>query len=167
MARNNRKKKQQENAAAPVGEANEASSGQAEASMALPSSTEPDVGVDQEGADPEIPPSQESAPDSAPEALAGQDGGDEVQQLRAENEGLRKALDDKDAEIAEYKTRLAAMPGVGSNTEDLDVLQARLGQLKQQQQQADDHREKAWVELKRVIEEVSQLADSSKSVPVA
>lgn len=182
MAKKGKKKPQQDVKAAAVAESTVTESDQA--ADAMYSSTErpasQDVEVEAEAAIPaedpaagtpdEEPADVSTSPlpnsDAAGEAVAGSEG-DELSQLRLENESLRNALADKDAEIAAYQTRLAALPGVGSSTGDLEVLQSRLGELKQQQQQADENREKAWGELKRVIGEVAQLAESGKAVAAA
>ena len=94
-----------------------------------------------------------------------------LQTLQAENSTLRAELDDlkrqmleKDEEIERLKSQTSVKDeGLkGSNMEDLEVLQSRLAELKEQQQKADAQRDHAWSELRRVIEEVSSIADNSK-----
>jgi len=102
-----------------------------------------------------------------PDAVSAAQGS--LDQVAAENASLRAQLEElklqlraKDEELELMRAGAAhnAEESQAGKSEDLKVLQSRLRELREQQAHADAQRDTAWDQLKRVIEEVTNLADA-------
>ncbi|KAF6262561.1 hypothetical protein COO60DRAFT_615260 [Scenedesmus sp. NREL 46B-D3] len=80
-------------------------------------------------------------------------------------EDLRAELSLARAEITQLKAELAGKvqdrdtPYKGSKPADVQELQEKLQRLRKEQQEADAARDKAWKQLKAVVQEISSLAN--------
>ncbi|WIA09246.1 hypothetical protein OEZ85_008654 [Tetradesmus obliquus] len=78
---------------------------------------------------------------------------------------LRAELSLARAEIARLKSELGSKgqerdtPLKGSKPADVQELQEKLQRLRKEQQEADAARDKAWKQLKAVVQEISSLAN--------
>eukprot|EP00775_Hariotina_reticulata_P010336 gene10336-10493_t len=81
----------------------------------------------------------------------------ELQAARTEIERLKKDLAAKDAELATKEQSSDVIKAV--QPQEMQELQQKLLHLRKEQQSADAARDKAWKQLKAVVEEISNLAN--------
>lgn len=78
----------------------------------------------------------------------------DVEQLRAELMAARAEL----AKLRSQAGTTAAAGKLGKQPEEVQELHTKLQQLRKDQQEADAARDKAWMQLKAVVKEISDLA---------
>jgi capsule polysaccharide export protein KpsE/RkpR len=84
------------------------------------------------------------------------------EQLREEVLALRQQLQEKDQLVNQLQAQLVAPAKATLATDgkvpDVDQLRARLEALRKEQEEADNARDAAWSQLKKVVGEISKLA---------
>lgn len=82
----------------------------------------------------------------------------DVEQLRNELNAARQEIVRLKSELAKASTDRDA-PLKGSKPQEVQDLQEKLQRLRKEQQEADAARDKAWKQLKAVVQEISSLAN--------